>query len=227
MLATLSAREQISLLSHSARSLSKRDQADLLGRAGLSIFRDRFLQILVHFFLKYVLTGTIWWFLCILAAFVALFLFVVVEQVSPHGVIPAVIVVVSFFAGSFIVSLLDFLHTLLQFFQTTRSHNERNAVFAQVDAQSYPAKVALLREVSRSLASKLPGESLLTSLLVNVSLLVVALLLIALIVAISHFLVGLDTPFLLLFLAVLSLILGYLSPGMIKKRISARSHNAK
>src|SRR5690348_15527376 len=87
-LQTLSGREQISLLLQATRSLSNRDRVAVFRAGGFSILRDRFLPILLHVLLKRILTGTVWWILCIVAVILILFGLTIVEHFSPQAVGP-------------------------------------------------------------------------------------------------------------------------------------------
>jgi sterol desaturase/sphingolipid hydroxylase (fatty acid hydroxylase superfamily) len=222
-LRTLSAREQIDILLRSTRSLSARDRAEVLRAAGLSLLRDRFLSILFHIVIKRVLAGAIWWLLCVIAAVLALVLLAFIEQVDAPAVTPVIVAASSFFIGFLLFSLIDFVSDIAQFFRTTRSRHERDELLGALNACSYPQRVAMLRAMSVTLAGKVPGESLLASLLVNVLLLFIGALLIGLVMALSRVLPVLGSVPLLLLLALLAFLLGFFARRAVHHRLLARS----
>lgn len=181
-LQTLSAREQIELLFHATRSLARRDQAELLSAAGLSFLKERIPSILLHVVLKRVITGALWGILCLIGALLLILLLALIEGINAHATTPVIIGVISFLVGFLLFSLVNFFEDIAQFIKTTRSRSERQTLLQRLSEREYAEKMALLRNVSLTLARKVPGESLLLSLLLDGLFLVMEALLLVLLV---------------------------------------------
>lgn len=220
-LLTLSAREQIGLLLRAARTLTHRDQAEVLGKAGLHFFKDRFLSIFVHVFLKHVITGAIWWILAIVGMVLMLLLLLFVGQVNSQAVTPVMIGVISYLVGSFAFTVFAFFQSLAQFVGKTRSSAERTRLLDSINALNYPEKVATLHTLSRTIANKLPGESLKESLTTSGLLIVFGAILIGAIILLSHFLPMLGSLPLILLLAGCTFVAGFLLPQRVQSRSRA------
>lgn len=192
-LEALSAREQIGLLVRATRPLSGRDRLEVWRVAGFSVLRDRFLPILLHILLKRLLTGALWWMLCGIGVIAVLLLLFVIQQINPNAVAPVLATTISFFAGFLLFTLIDFLRSFVQFFRTTCARSVREELLASLNARAYPERLALLRTMSASLARKIPGESLLASLITSALFLLLAACLIVLAVILSNVLPALSS----------------------------------
>ncbi len=222
-LRSLSAREQIGLLLRATRTLTGQDKAVVFRAAGLSLLRDRFLPLLLHILLKRVLVGALWWTLCSIVIVLLLLLLLFVEQISPRSVTPVLVAALSFLGGFLLFSVGDFCSDIFQFFRTTRSRGEREALLGRLNTCSDEEKVAALRAMSVALAGKVPGESLLASFLMIVLLLVVGALLISLVVIISTILPALGSSPLLVLVAIGALLLGFFVPRALHHHLVARN----
>ena len=222
-LRTLSARERVGLLLRATRTLTGRDKAVVFRAAGLSLLRDRFLPILLHVLLKHILVGALWWTLCSVAIVLLLLLLLFVEQISPQSVTPVLVAALSFLAGFLLFSLVDFCSDIFQFFKTTRSRSEREALLSRLNACDYAERVAALRAMSVALAGKVPGESLLASFLMLLLLLVLGAVLMGLVVVISSVLPALGSSPLLVLVAIGALLLGFFAPRAVHHRLVARN----
>ena len=221
-LQALSAREQAGLLVRATRSLSGRDRIEVWRVAGFSVLRDRLLPILLHILLKRVLAGLLWWALCSVAVVIVLLVLALVEQINPHAVAPVLSALVSFFVGFLLFALVDFGRSLVQFFRKTCSRSAREALLTRLNACAYPEKLALLRVMSASLARKVPGESILASLITGIVLLCAAAILIGLLVLLSGVLPALGSFPWLLLVAGVAFLFGPLGPGIIQHRLLVR-----
>ena len=221
MLMTLSAREQIGLLLRASRTLSHRDKAEVLGKAGLHFFKDRFLSIFVHVFLKHVIAGTIWWILAIVGVVLMLLLLLFVGQVNSQAVTPVMFGIISYLAGFFAFTVFAFFQSLAQFVGKTRSANERTRLLNNINALNYPAKVATLNTLSRTIANKLPGESLKETITTSGLLIVVGAILIGAILLLSRILPTLGSQPWILLLAGCTFVSGFLLPQRIQSRSRA------
>ncbi|GCE31454.1 hypothetical protein KDA_69380 [Dictyobacter alpinus] len=217
-LTTLSAREQIGLLLRASRSLSHRDRAEVLGRAGLNFFKDRFFSIFVHFFLKRVITGAIWWVLVIVVLVLLLILLIVVQQINSNAVTPVIVAISSYLAGIFISSIFDFFQSLAQFIGKSRSKAEHARLLDSINACGYPEKMVVLHTLSRAIANKLPGESLRASIITSGLLLVAGIVLIGVLILLSNVLPLLGSLPWVWLLAGCTFAIGFLLPGRIQKR---------
>lgn len=217
-LQTLSAREQVGMLLRATRSLPNRDKAEVFRSAGLSLLRDRFLPLLLHIVLKRVLAGAVWWVLCIIGALFVLLLLAFVERINAHAVAPVGVALGAFFAGFLLCGLVDFCSDIFQFFKTTRPRAERDALLSRLNTYNEAEKVAVLRAMSKSLARKVPGESLLVSFLTMLLLLLIGALLIGLVILLSAFLPTLGSFPPLLVLAGCAFLLGFFVPREIHRR---------
>ena len=221
-LQALSAREQISLLVRATRPLSGRDRVEVWRVAGFSVLRDRFLPILLHILLKRVLAGVFWWVLCGVAAVIIVFVLALVEQINPNAVAPVLAAIVSFFAGFLLFALIDFLRSLIRFFRTTCARSIREELLVRLNACNYTEKLALLRAMSASLAGKVPGESILASLISGCVLFVTAAILLGLVVLLSGVLPALGSFPWLLLVAGVAFLLGLFGPGILQNRLLVR-----
>lgn len=221
-LEALSAREQIGLLVRATRPLSGRDRVEVWRVAGFSVLRDRFLPVLLHILLKRLLAGALWWVLCGVAVIAILLVLVVVQQINPNAVAPVLAVTISFFAGFLLFTLIDFLRSLVQFFRTTCARGMREELLASLNARAYPERLALLRLTSASLARKIPGESLLTSLVTGALFLLAEALLIVLAVILSSVLPALGSFPWLWLVAGVAFVAGLFGPGGLQQRLRAR-----
>jgi hypothetical protein len=219
-LQALSAREQISLLVRAMRSLSRRERAEIWRIAGFSVLRDRFLPLLLHVLFKRVLTGTLWWMLCAIASLLVL---VLVEQLNPNAVAPVFVGVVSYFGGFFLSGLIDFFRTLAQFFRTTCAHSAREELLLRLNACDDTEKLVLLRMMSASLAHKVPGESLVTALLMGLILFASTGILISLLVLLSGTLPAIGNFPWLLLVAGTAFSLGLFGPALLYHNLFART----
>lgn len=222
LLQALSAREQISFLVRATRRLSGRERGEVWRVAGFSVLRDRFLPILLHVVLKKVLAGAFWWVICGMAFVLLLLVLGLVELINFNAVGPVFAALASFFLGFFLFAVFDFLRALIQFFRSTRSRREREELFLRLNACDDAQKLALLRVMSASLARKVPGESLLESLLMGLLLAGTATVLIVLLVLLSSILPALGNFPQLLLVAGTSFFLGLLGPGMVQHRFLVR-----
>ncbi len=222
-LQALSAREQIGLLIRATRSLSGRDRLEVWRVAGLSVLRDRLLPVLLHILLKRVLAGLLWWIVCGIAAVLVLLVLAFVEQINSNAVGPVISALVGFFAGFLLFALYDFVRSLVLFFRKTCSRGARDALFADLNARAYPEKLALLRLMSASLADKVPGESLLASLVTGLILFIVAVILLVLVLLLSGVLPVLSSFPWVLLVAGVAFLLGLLGPGTVQHRLLTRS----
>jgi len=222
-LMALSARKQISLLIRATHSLSGHDNREVWRVAGFAVLRDRFLPILLHLLLKRMLAGTLWWLLCGVAVVLLLFVLALVEQTNSQAVVPALATMVSFFAGFVLFALMDFLRSLVKFFRTTCARSIRKELLTQLNACAYPEKLALLRLMSASLASKVPGESLLASLLMGVIFFLAAALSTGLVVLLTGLLPALSSFPWLLLVAGVAFLSGLLGPGTVQHRLLFRN----
>jgi hypothetical protein len=217
-LQTLSAREQISFLVRTTRRLSGHERGEVWRVAGFSVLRDRFLPVLLHVVLKKVLAGAFWWVICGIALALLLLVLSLVELLNSNAVGPVFAALVSFFLGFFLFAVFDFLRSLTQFFRSTRSRREHEELFLRLNACDDAQKLALLRVMSASLARKVPGDSLLESLLMGPLLAGTATVLIVLLVLLSGILPALGNFPQLLLVAAASFFLGLLGPGMVQHR---------
>lgn len=224
-LQALSAREQIGLLVRATRPLSGRDRVEVWRVAGFSVLRDRFLPILLHILLKRVLAGVLWWALCGIAAVIVLLVLAFVEQINPNAVGPVLAALVSFFVGFLLFALVDFLRSLIQFFRTTCPRSTREELLVRLNARDYAERLALLRVMSGSLARKVPGESILASLISGCVLLLTAAILLVLVVLLSGVLPALGSFPWLLLIAGVAFLLGLCGPGMVQHRLLVRKVN--
>ncbi|HET8846728.1 MAG TPA: hypothetical protein VFN35_35025 [Ktedonobacteraceae bacterium] len=208
-LQTLSAREQIYVLIHATGSLSKRDKAEILRTAGVSLLKERVPPLLLHVFLKRILAGALWGILCIIGALIFILLLAFIEEINRHATTPVIVGAVSFLVGFLLFSLFNFFADILQFLRTTRSRAERNDLLVSLNEREYTEKMALLRTMSLTLARKIPGESLLQSFLLNGCFLAMEALLIILIVLICGPLPAIDSFPWLVLVACLTFLAGF------------------
>jgi hypothetical protein len=221
-LQALSAREQIGLLVRATRPLSGRERVEVWRVAGFSVLRDRFLPILLHILLKRVLAGAFWWALCGIAAVAVLLVLVGVEQINPNAVAPVLAALISFFVGFLLFALIDFARSLAQFFGKTCPRSVREELLARLNASERAERLALLRVVSASLARKVPGESILASIITGFVLFLAAAILLGLALLLSSALPVLGSFPWLLLVAGVAFLLGLCGPGMLQHRLLAR-----
>lgn len=221
-LQALSAREQIGLLVRATRPLSGRERVEVWRVAGFSVLRDRFLPILLHILLKRVLAGALWWGLCTIAVVAVLLVLVFVEQLNPNAVTPVLTTLVSFFIGFSLFALVDFARSLAQFFGKTCSRSTREELLARLNASEHAARLALLRVLSASLARKVPGESILASIITGLVLFLASAILLGLALLLSNFLPVLGNFPWVVFVAGIAFLLGLWGPGMLQHRLAAR-----
>lgn len=221
-LQALSAREQIGLLVRATRPLSGRERVEVWRVAGFSVLRDRFLPILLHILLKRVLAGALWWALCGIAAVAVLLVLVWVEQINPNAVAPVLAALISFFVGFLLFALIDFARSLAQFFGKTCPRSVREELLARLNAREHAERLALLRVVSASLARKVPGESILASIITGFILFLAAAILLGLALLLSSVLPVLGSFPWLLLVAGVAFLLGLCGPGMLQHRLLAR-----
>ena len=221
-LQALSAREQIGLLARATRSLSGRERVEVWRVAGFSVLRDRFLPILLHILLKRVLAGALWWALCAIAAVAVLLVLAFVEQINPNAVAPVLAAIVSFFIGFLLFALLDFVRSLVLFFGKTCSRRVREELLGRLNASEYAERLALLRVMSASLARKVPGESILASLITGFVLFLAAAILLGLVLLLSGIMPALGSFPWLLLVAGVAFLLGLCGPGMLQHRLLTR-----
>jgi hypothetical protein len=213
----LSAREQVGLLVRATRSLSKRERAEIWRVAGFSVLRDRFLPLLLHIVLKRVLVGALLWAISGVLIVVVLLVLAVVEQLNANAVGPVLVATISFLVGFLLFGLIDFVRALIAFFRTTSTRAWREELLTRLNACDNARRQALLRMMSTSLASKVPGESLLQSLVSACSFLVVEAMLIGLLLGISNIFPAIDDATWSLCIAAGSLVLGVLVPGGVQR----------
>ncbi len=218
----LSAREQIGLLVRATRQLPGRERVEVWRVAGVSVMRDRFLPLLLHILLKRILAGTLWWIICGVSVVLLLLVLVQVEQINAQAVGPVLATISSFLAGFLLFALIDFLRSLIQFFRTTCPRRTREELFARLNACDHAQKIALLRLVSASLAGKVPGESLLASLITGFAFFVAAAILIVLVVLLCTFLPVVENLPGVLLIACVAFLLGLLGPRQLQHRLLTR-----
>ena len=224
-LQTLSAREQIVLLFKASRSLSGRDKAILMSTTGFALFKDRLLPILLHFLLTRILAGAVWWFLCGLAAVLALLALALVEQINNKADVPVIVALLCFLGGFFCFSFLSFCRDILQFFRGTRPRSEIQRLQARLNAYNDTARMAVLRILGGSISQNMPGESLFSSLLTSLLVLGVVVGMVALLLALAFPLPDLGQLPWLLLIGGAALVLGFLAPHFIHRLLQARGIN--
>ena len=195
------------------RPLARRERIEVWRVAGVSVLRDRFLPLLLHIVLKRVLAGTLWWVVCAIAVVLLLLVLLQVELINPHAVVPVLAATISFLAGFLLFALIDFLRALVQFFRTTCPRRTREELLARLNACDHAAKLVLLRLMSASLASKVPGESLLASFLSGIVFLVASAILIILVVLLCVFLPAIVSLPGIVLTACTSFVLGLFDPA--------------
>ncbi len=221
-LQSLSAREQISVLVVTSRSLSGHDKAIIFRSAGFSLFKDRFLPILLHVFLKRILAGAAWWFLCVLAAVVGLFALALVDHINTRADLPVIIALVGFLGGFLCFSFFSFCRDIIQLFRRTRSRSELQQLQNTLNAYNDPARVAILRVLGGSISKNMPGESLVASLLTSLLVLGVVIVMAVLLIGITFLLPTLGQFPWILFVGGCALLLGFFAPRTIEHFLEAR-----
>ncbi len=221
-LQALSAREQISILIGASRSLSGHDKAIVLRTAGFSLFKDRFLPILLHILLTRVLAGAVWGVLWGIAAVLALFVLALIDHINTLADLPVIVALISFLGGFLCFSLFSFCRDIIQFFKRTCPRSELQQLQDRLNFYKDTARVAILRILGGSISKSMPGESLFSSLLTSLMALGVATVMVALLLGLTFLLPTLgQLPWILLVSGV-SLLLGFFAPRAIQRFLEAR-----
>jgi hypothetical protein len=220
----LSFREQLNILLRATRHLPHRNRAAILGSAGLSLLRTRFLPMLIHFLFKRFVKGVLWSVMSVVIAVLCLLLLAFLEQVSPKAVTPVIVVVVISFLAYIISTIIDVVKDIHQLVAKTCSKVERSQLLQMVNNLNQAEKIIALRELGTELSKRGAGEPIITPFLTEFALLIAIGLSIGFVVLISQF--AISALILFIIAAILALLSGFLVPHLIRESLLSRRDKA-